>query len=126
MLIRFVTLAALAVVPPALAQTAPPARSTSDGEVLTRTTRRIPAVPEEHKARLRVGGDSAQRIALADFAWRGRVLSVEIDEQDARLFWEVRIEPDVPPRAMIRYRVDATNGGILGITEVAKAGRRRP
>ena len=124
MLLRLVTLAVLGVAMPLGAQST--RQLSSGGEVVSRMAARVPGVSEEHKARLRVSGDSAQRVALHDFAWKGRVISVEIDEQDARLYWDVKIEPDANPRAIIRYRVDATNGGILGIREFAVAGRRRP
>jgi uncharacterized membrane protein YkoI len=77
----------------------------------------IPGLPAELRARLRVGGDSAQRIALDDFDWRGRVSSVEVDEQDARLFWDVKIIPDSMRGTIVRYRIDATNGGVLDIRE---------
>ena len=126
MLVRLVTLAILGVAAPIGAQSSRLTTTSSGGEVVSRMAARIPGVPAEQKARLRVGGDSAQRIALADFAWKGRVVSVEIDEQDTRLFWDVKIEPDANPRAILRYRVDATNGGILGIREFPGAGRRRP
>jgi uncharacterized membrane protein YkoI len=80
---------------------------------------------------LAVSGDSAQRIALNDFDWRGRVSSVEVDEDDARIYWDVKIVPDSAAETIVRYRVDATSGGILGIREftgikgLARA-RRRP
>lgn len=77
----------------------------------------IPSVTRELRARLRVTGDSAQRIALDDFDWRGRVRSVEVGEQDSRLFWDVRIVPDTTRRTIVRYRIDATSGGILDIRE---------
>jgi uncharacterized membrane protein YkoI len=128
MRIRFVTLAAAV----AMAGTAPAAGAqssrlvaSSGGEVVSRMAARIPGVTAEQRARLRVGGDSAQRIALTDFGWRGKVVSLEIDEEDSRLYWDVKIEPDALPRAIVRYRVDATNGGILGIKEFGGA-RRRP
>lgn len=126
MLVRLVTLALL-VVPTAHAAAQAPRQvvASSGGEVVSRTTRRIPGVPYEYKDRLRVGGDSAQRTALADFGWKGRVISLEFDDQDARIFWDVKIEPDANTRTIIRYRVDATNGGIIGIKEFPGAGRRR-
>lgn len=123
MLLRLVTLAVLGVAMPVGAQSA--RRMSSGGEVVSRMAARVPGVSQEHKTRLRVSGDSAQRIALDDFAWKGRVFSVEIDEMDSRLFWDVKIEPDANPRAIVRYRVDAVSGGILGIREFAAA-RRRP
>ena len=126
MLVRLVTLAVLGVAAPLGAQSPRVVASTSGGEVVSRMSRRVPGVAEEYKARVRVSGDSAQRVALGDFAWKGRVTSVEIDEQDTRVFWDVKIEPDANPRAILRYRVDATNGGILGIREFPGAGRRRP
>jgi uncharacterized membrane protein YkoI len=125
MLVRLVTLAVLGVATPIGAQSSRLTTS-SGGAVASRMATRIPGVSADQKARLRVGGDSAQRIALADFAWKGRVVSVEIDEQDTRLFWDVKIEPDANPRAILRYRVDATNGGILGIREFPNVGRRHP
>ena len=126
MRVRLVTLAVLVAAAPLGAQSSRLTASSSGGDVVSRMAARIPGVSEEHRARLRVGGDSAQRIALGDFAWKGRVVSIEIDEQDARLFWDVKIEPDATPRTIVRYRVDATNGGILGIKEFPGAGRRRP
>jgi hypothetical protein len=78
---------------------------------------RIPGISSELRARIRVNGDSAQRIALSDFEWRGRVNSVEIDEEDSRLYWDVKIVPDSVARTIVRYRVDAVSGGILSIRE---------
>jgi len=78
---------------------------------------RIPGIGPDVKARIRVSGDSAQRIAMNDFEWRGRVSSVEIDEEDARLFWDVKIVPDSTRETIVRYRVNATSGGILDIKE---------
>jgi uncharacterized membrane protein YkoI len=83
----------------------------------SRLTTRIPGVSAEYAARVRIGGDSAQRIAMSDFAWRGRVSSVEIDEEDARVYWDVKIVPDSSQQTIVRYRVDALSGGILGIRE---------
>jgi uncharacterized membrane protein YkoI len=106
---------------PLLGQT--PTRVTvSSGEVASRVdasrlTTRIPGVSAEYAARVRIGGDSAQRIALGDFAWRGRVTSIEIDEEDARVYWDVKIVPDSSQQTIVRYRVDASSGGILGIRE---------
>ena len=77
----------------------------------------VPGLAEDVRARLRVSGDSAQRIALDDFSWRGRVSSVEIDEQDARLFWDVKIVPDSTRGTIVRYRIDGATGGILDIRE---------
>jgi uncharacterized membrane protein YkoI len=77
----------------------------------------VPGIDADLRARLRVGGDSAQRIALNDFEWRGHVTSIEIDEEDARLYWDVKIVPDSGTGTIVRYRVDATNGGILSIKE---------
>jgi uncharacterized membrane protein YkoI len=85
----------------------------------SRLAARIPGVDSAYAARVRVSGDSAQRIALHDFDWRGRVSSVEIDEQDTRLFWDVKIVPDTSDRTIIRYRVDAITGGVLGIKQFA-------
>jgi hypothetical protein len=78
---------------------------------------RIPGVPADAAARIRVGGDSAQRIALDDFGWKGRVSSVEIDEADARVFWDIKIVPDSLRATIVRYRVDAASGGIIEIKE---------
>ncbi|HMC54749.1 MAG TPA: hypothetical protein VKH19_06215 [Gemmatimonadaceae bacterium] len=97
----------------------------SAGEVTGARTRpdpsqlasRIPGVAWELRARVRVSGDSAQRIALADFEWRGRVSSIEIDEEDSRVFWDVKILPDANLQTIVRYRVDAANGGIMSIKE---------
>jgi hypothetical protein len=105
----------------------PGQRVTVSGGEVSRTVRadvsrlalRIPGVDSAYGARLRVSGDSAQRIALHDFDWRGRVSSIEIDEQDARLFWDVKIVPDTSDRTIIRYRVDAITGGVIGIKEFA-------
>jgi uncharacterized membrane protein YkoI len=83
----------------------------------TRLAPRIPGVSVELRDRLRVSGDSAQRIALDDFDWRGRVSSVEIDEQDARVFWDVKIVPDSTRGTIVRYRIDGMSGGILDIRE---------
>jgi hypothetical protein len=96
---------------------------TSGGEVsrgrvdATRLSRRIPSVDADRRARVLVGGDSAQRIAMTDFAWRGRVASVELDEEDARVFWDIKIIPDSSSTTIVRYRVDARGGGIMGIRE---------
>lgn len=78
---------------------------------------RIPGIAAELAARIRVGGDSAQRIALEDFGWNGRVSSLELDEEDTRLFWDVKIVPDATRETLVRYRVDATSGGIIEIKE---------
>lgn len=82
-----------------------------------RLASRIPGVEAERRARVRVEGDSAQRLAMNDFEWRGRVSSVEIDEEDARVFWDVKIVPDSNQQMIVRYRVDAATGGILDIKE---------
>ncbi len=94
------------------------------GEVSRREARadparlgRVPGIDAALSARIRVSGDSAQRTAMNDFEWRGRVSSVEIDEEDARLYWDVKIVPDFASETVIRYRVDATGGGILSIKE---------
>jgi uncharacterized membrane protein YkoI len=95
----------------------------------TRLAPRIPGLLPEVQARMRVGGDSAQRIALSDFDWRGRVSSVEFDEADARMYWDVKIVPDSTRATIVRYRVDATTGGILDIREftgVRGLSARRP
>jgi uncharacterized membrane protein YkoI len=78
---------------------------------------RLPGLSSDLRARIRVSGDSAQRIALSDFEWKGRVNSVEIDEEDTRLYWDVKIVPDSIARTIVRYRVDAVTGGILSIRE---------
>jgi len=99
--------------------------SASGGDVARRMTSadvarlatRIPGMDAEQRARTRVTGDSAQRIALGDFDWRGRVSSVEYDEEDARLFWDIKIVPDSSQTTIIRYRIDALTGGILDIKE---------
>lgn len=83
----------------------------------SRLALRIPGLAPELRARLRISGDSAQRIALDDFEWRGHVSSVEVDEQDSRLFWDVKIVPDSTRGTIVRYRIDSTNGGILDIRE---------
>lgn len=82
-----------------------------------RLSSRIPGVEDELRGRVRVSGDSAQRIALTDFDWRGRVSSVEIDEEDTRVFWDVKIIPDTSRQTIVRYRIDAGSGGIIGIRE---------
>ena len=97
----------------------------SNGDVALAPTRgnaarlapRIPGIAPDLAARIRVGGDSAQRIALEDFGWKGRVSSLELDEQDARLFWDVKVVPDATRETLMRYRVDATTGRIMEIKE---------
>jgi uncharacterized membrane protein YkoI len=84
---------------------------------VARLSARIPGVDSGRREQIHVSGDSAQRIAMNDFAWRGSVTSVEFDEQDARVFWDVKILPDTSQQTIIRYRIDATNGGILDIKE---------
>lgn len=92
-----------------------------------RLASRIPGVDAGLRARVHIGGDSAQRIAIRDFEWRGRVASVEFDEEDDRVFWDVKIVPDTSARTIVRYRVDAATGGILGIKEFGGvAGLARP
>jgi uncharacterized membrane protein YkoI len=135
-IVLIVALATLAAGEDALAQRS---RVTASGGDVTssRAFRRdasrlspfIPGLSPELRARLRVSGDSAQRIALDDFDWRGRVSSVEVDEQDARLFWDVKIVPDSTRGTIVRYRIDATNGGVLDIREftgVRGLARTRP
>ena len=78
---------------------------------------RVPAVPELLRPRVLVSGDSAQRLALVDFDWRGHALSVELDEGDGRVFWDVKVVPDRTRGTIVRYRVDATVGGIIDIRE---------
>ena len=53
---------------------------------------------------------------------------MEIDEQDARVFWDVKIVPDSSPRTIVRYRLDAGDGGIMNIREFSDvlALARRP
>lgn len=95
----------------------------------SRLSTRIPGIDAALRVRLQVGGDSAQRIAMNDFEWKGRVSSVEIDEEDARVFWDVKIVPDTGHHTIVRYRVDATNGGIVSIKEftgVRGLARRKP
>ena len=82
-----------------------------------RLAERIPGVPPAVRGRVTVSGDSAQRVAMEDFDWRGRVMSVEFDIEDARLFWDVKIIPDSTRQTIVRYRVDAGTGGILNIRE---------
>src|SRR5688500_4982991 len=82
-----------------------------------RTRVTVSGVEAELRGRVRVGGGSAQIIALTDFDWRGRVSSVEIDEEDTRVFWDVKIVPDTSRQTIIRYRIDAGTGGIIGIKE---------
>jgi hypothetical protein len=97
-----------------------------------RLATRIPGVEGEQRTRIQVSGDSAQRLAMNDFGWNGRVSSVEFDEEDARLFWDVKIVPDTSQKTIIRYRVDAATGGILGIKEftgirgLARRSERKP
>ena len=82
-----------------------------------RLARRVPGIPPEWRARVLVSGDTAQHLALSDFDWRGRVLSLELDESDTRIFWDVKIVPDGTRETIVRYRVDAASGGILSIRE---------
>ena len=95
-----------------------------------RLATQIPVLDASRRERARVTGDSAQRVAMDDFDWRGRVVSVELDENDERVYWDIKIVPDTAPRTVLRYRVDAFTAGILGIrefTDVAVlAPRRRP
>ena len=97
-----------------------------------RLATRVPVADAERRERVRVDGDSAQRLAMHDFHWRGRVISVELDEGDERVYWDVKIVPDSAPRTVIRYRLDAAAGGILGIREFTDVGglttaaRRKP
>jgi uncharacterized membrane protein YkoI len=90
----------------------PPARADA-----SRLFPRVPGISDENRARIRVSSDSAQRIALTDFDWRGRVNSVEFDEEDSRVYWDVKIVPDAIAHTIVRYRVDAVSGGILSIRE---------
>lgn len=112
--------------------------SVSGGEVASKASFRretwrlaahVPGLAADVRARLRISGDSAQRIALDDFGWRGRVSSLEIDEQDARLFWDVKIVPDSTRGTIVRYRIDGATGGILDIrefTDIRGLSRTRP
>jgi uncharacterized membrane protein YkoI len=96
---------------------------------VTRLSTRIPGVDGGRREQVHVSGDSAQRIAINDFDWRGSVASIEFDEQDARVFWDVKIVPDTSQQTIVRYRIDATNGGILDIKEfsgVRGLARRKP
>jgi uncharacterized membrane protein YkoI len=83
----------------------------------SRLTTKIRDADAEHRGQILVSGDSAQRIAMNDYEWRGRVRSVEFDEEDARAFWDVKIVPDSGQQTIVRYRVDATSGGIMSIRE---------
>lgn len=82
-----------------------------------RLSMRVPVPDSARRARAAISGDSAQRLAMHDFDWRGRVISVELDEDADRLYWDVKIVPDSAPRTVVRYRVDAGTAGILGIRE---------
>jgi uncharacterized membrane protein YkoI len=96
---------------------------------VTRLSTRIPGMDASHREHVHVSGDSAQRIAMGDFDWRGSVSSIEFDDQDARVFWDVKIVPDSSLQTIIRYRIDATNGGILDIKEfsgIRGLARRKP
>jgi uncharacterized membrane protein YkoI len=84
---------------------------------VTRLSPRVPGVDGALREQIHVSGDSAQRIAMNDFEWRGKVSSIEFDAADARVFWDVKIVPDTSQQTIVRYRVDATNGGILDIKE---------
>jgi hypothetical protein len=93
-----------------------------------RLATQVPVPDASRRERARVSGDSAQRLAMHDMDWRGRVLSVELDE-DERLYWDVKIAPDSAPRTILRYRVDAGTAGIIGIrefTDVGRLARRKP
>jgi len=83
----------------------------------SRLSARIPGVDPQLHDNVHISGDSAQRIAMTDYGWRGRVLSVEIDQEDARVFWDVKVVPDSTRDTVVRYRIDAGNGGILDIRE---------
>jgi uncharacterized membrane protein YkoI len=84
---------------------------------VSRLATRIRGAEPERRGQILVSGDSAQRIAMNDYEWRGRVHSVEFDEEDARLFWDVKIVPDSSQQTIVRYRVDAASGGIMSIKE---------
>jgi uncharacterized membrane protein YkoI len=92
-------------------------RRTAANAEASRLTAQIRGLDMERGTRVQVSGDSAQRIAMADFDWGGRVRSVEFDEEDSRLFWDVKIVPDSSEHTIVRYRVDANSGGILSIRE---------
>jgi uncharacterized membrane protein YkoI len=129
-LILFI-LALVAVAPPVAAQGTRVTMSGGDVALTdaSRLATRIPGMDAELRARVRVTGDSAQRIALDDFHWKGRVSSVEIDEEDARTYWDVKIVPDSSHQTIIRYRVDALSGGIMSIKEfsgVRGLAKRKP
>jgi uncharacterized membrane protein YkoI len=83
----------------------------------SRLSTRIPGAEADQRPRMLVSGDSAQRVAMNDFDWKGRVSSVEIDEEDSRLFWDVKIVPDTSQQTIVRYRVDASSASILSIKE---------
>src|SRR5213594_1726164 len=68
-------------------------RSSLPRPEVSRLAGRIPGIEADRRERVQVSGDSAQRIAMNDFAWKGRVSSVEIDEEDSRIFWDVKIVP---------------------------------
>jgi uncharacterized membrane protein YkoI len=92
-------------------------RSSAGRPDVSRLAPRIRGVDQEHRGQILVSGDSAQRIAMNDYEWRGRVHSVEFDEEDARVFWDVKIVPDSSQQTIVRYRVDAASGGIMSIKE---------
>lgn len=92
-------------------------RSSAARTDLSRLSSRILGLDAERRGRIQVSGDSAQRIAMNDYDWNGRVSSVEFDEEDAREFWDVKIVPDSSQQTIVRYRVDALSGGILSIKE---------
>lgn len=119
---RTLVLAVMLVVPGALRAQVKRVQLAGGDVALDRGTRerlasRVPAVPEGMRARVLVSGDSAQRLALGDFDWRGHALSVELDDADGRVFWDVKIVPDRTRGTIVRYRVDATVGGIISIRE---------
>ncbi|HEY8176594.1 MAG TPA: PepSY domain-containing protein [Gemmatimonadaceae bacterium] len=96
---------------------------------VARLAARIPGIDGGRREQIHVSGDSAQRIAMNDFEWHGSVTSIEFDEQDARVFWDVKIVPDTSQQTIVRYRIDATNGGILDIKEftgIRGLARRKP
>jgi hypothetical protein len=84
-----------------------------------RLSTRIPGIDSAFLARVRVSGDSAQRLAMHDYEWKGRVSSVEIDEDAGRVVWDVKIVPDSSAQTIVRYRIDALTGGIANVREFA-------
>ncbi|MGH7677853.1 MAG: PepSY domain-containing protein [Gemmatimonadaceae bacterium] len=86
---------------------------------VSRLSTRIPGLDSAFRDRVRIGGDSAQRLAMDAHAWQGRVSSVEVDEDQGRVIWDVKIVPDSNAQTILRYRVDAQTGGIVGVRAFA-------